>query len=55
MSQEKKEKRKAEIEHPQIQEIEHETLHPTPDMTRDIENIHSPNENNGYQPFNESR
>ncbi|HEU5139369.1 MAG TPA: hypothetical protein VFT51_05300 [Bacillales bacterium] len=36
MSSKKEEKREAETEYPEIQEVEHKTIHPKPDMTRDV-------------------
>lgn len=46
----KEEKREAEIEYPEIQEVEHKTPHPKPDMTREITESFAPGENHYLNP-----
>ncbi|HEX7064971.1 MAG TPA: hypothetical protein VF199_07865 [Bacillales bacterium] len=48
MSSKKEEKRNTEIEHPEIREVEHKTLHPKPDMTRDVPGRFSTGETNDF-------
>lgn len=50
MPSKKEEKREAEIDYPEIQEVEHKTPHPKPDMTREIAESFSPGENDDLNP-----